>query len=312
MRCLVTGGCGFIGSALVRMLANMGHTVVVLDDLSSGREENLKDVPHLFVKGSILEHWAMKQAMYNVNLVFHLAAVTSVPESIRHPSKTIRVNTLGTLEVLRMAQKAKAQKVVIASSAAVYGNAQGAALDETQAGTPISPYGETKLSAEHYCRMFDEWGWINTTSLRFFNVYGPRQRPDSAYAAVIPKFIDLALDEKPLTIYGSGNQTRDFVFVEDVARALIYAALNPITNGEAFNVCRRDPLPISALARGIVQMCGSSSEIQFANPRPGDIEMSVGNGEKLAKLGFTPATELTDGLRATIEYFVQKKMGGTP
>lgn len=297
MNALVTGGAGFIGSHLVLALANQGHRVTVLDDLSNGLESNVALFPPnvKVLKGSILDESALSFASDEVDVIFHLAAVSNVMETIEFPLAAHAVNLTGTLAICEMAKKRNAN-LVFSSSAAVYGNLEALPLTEDSLTNPISLYGSQKLAGENYIRNYCRLHNINATCLRYFNVYGPRQRSDSPYSGVISKFLELAKQNLPIPIYGSGEQTRDFVCVHDVVQANLNAAASPGT-GEALNICSGKSISVIELAQLICKVTESQSEIVLNPAREGDILHSQGDSKLAAeRIGFRPQVELKSGL----------------
>lgn len=297
MNALVTGGAGFIGSHLVLALANLEHQVTVLDDLSNGLESNIALFPKSvrFVRGSILDASALSSASDQVDVIFHLAAVSNVMETIESPLTAHAVNSTGTLAICEMARKTNAN-IVFSSSAAVYGNLETLPLSEDSATNPISLYGTQKLAGENYIRNYCRLYNIDATCLRYFNVYGPRQRSDSPYSGVISKFLELAKQNLPIPIYGSGEQTRDFVSVYDVVQANLNAAASPGT-GEALNICSGKSISVIGLAQLICKVTASQSEIVLKPAREGDILHSQGDSKLAAeRIGFRPQIELKSGL----------------
>jgi UDP-glucose 4-epimerase len=301
MRILVTGGAGFIGSHIVGHFQGQAE-VRVLDNLRSGFKRNLARFKHEFIAASILDRAAVRKAVQGVDYIFHLAAMTSVPESMARPVECNEINTVGTLVVLEEAAKAGVRKLVFSSSAAIYGGNPVVPKVETMPADPKSPYAITKLDGEFYCRMFADEGRLSTACLRYFNVFGPRQDPKSQYAAAVPIFIDRALKNQPITIYGDGEQTRDFIYVKDVVAAnAFFATQSPATG--VFNVaCGRD-ITIKDLTQKICALTGSKSEIRHAPERAGDVKHSLAAIDKLRAAGFTPTSNFAEGLAATIPFF---------
>jgi UDP-glucose 4-epimerase len=305
MKVLITGGAGFIGSHIVEHFQGKAE-VRVLDNLRSGFEHNLDGFQHEFIKASILDRDAVRKAVYGVDYVFHLAAMISVPESMAKPIECDEINTKGTLVVLEEAAKAGVKKLVLSSSAAIYGNNPVVPKIETMQPEPQSPYARTKLEGEFSCHMFTEQGRLQTACLRYFNVFGPRQNPGSQYAAAVPIFIDRALANEPITIYGDGQQTRDFIYVKDIVTANMYFATQSHASG-VFNVAYGKKITIDDLAAEICQLTGSKSEIRYAPERAGDVKHSVAAIGKLQMAGFAPTSNFTDGLAATIQFFKIKR-----
>jgi UDP-glucose 4-epimerase len=301
MRVLVTGGAGFIGSHIVEHLQGMAD-VRVLDNLHSGFKDNLAGFKHDFIEASILDREAVRKAVQGVDYVFHLAAMISVPESMAKPVDCNEINTTGTLIVLEEAARAGVKKIVFSSSAAIYGNNPTTPKIETMLPEPKSPYAVTKLDGEYYCKMFAEDGRLATTSLRYFNVFGPRQNPKSQYAAAVPIFIARAVKNEPITIHGDGEQTRDFIYVKDIAAANVFFATQSSATG-VFNVGYGRRITINDLAGTICRSAGSHSAIQYAPERPGDVKHSLAAVEKLSAAGFSPSGNFRDGLNATVQSF---------
>ena len=301
MRILVTGGAGFIGSHIVEHFQERAE-VRVLDSLRSGFRHNLAGFEHEFIEASILNREAVRGAMQGVDYVFHLAAMISVPESMAKPIECDELNTKGTLIVLEEAARAGVKKLVLSSSAAIYGDNPAVPKVETMLPEPKSPYAITKLDGEFYCGMFTAEHRLQTACLRYFNVFGPRQDPASQYAAAVPIFIRRALDGKPITIHGDGEQTRDFIFVKDIAAANAWMATESAATG-VFNVACGGKISINNLASTICQLTGSRSEIQHAPERAGDVKHSLASVDKLRAAGFTPRWNFAEGLKATVEHF---------
>jgi len=300
---LVTGGAGFIGSHLVEALLRDGVHVRVLDNLSTGTMRNLEGQEVDFIPGDIRDREAVARAIAGVQRVYHLAAMISVPGSMKDPLGCYETNLTGSLHVLEAARAAGVEGVVLASSAAVYGEADEA-VDEEAPARPLSPYAASKLAME-------QAGWLYATafalpvvSLRFFNVYGPRQSPDSPYAAAIPTFIRAFLEGHPPTIFGDGEQRRDFVFVEDVVRAMVLACKTREAAGEVINIAGGEDISILRLAELIRGLIPGSPEPVFGPPRPGDIRFSLGEVGRAGRLlGFRPVFDLRRGLERTVAWF---------
>lgn len=305
MKYLVTGGAGFIGSNLVEELIKFGHDVVVIDDLSTGNYNNIKKFESKikFIKGSILDLKLLKKSIKGCDVVFHQAAIPSVDRSLLNPKTTSEVNIEGTLNVLITARDLKIKKVVYASSSSVYGDTKVLPKQEEMTPTPKSPYALTKLVGEQYCKMFSKFYGLNTVCLRYFNVFGPRQDPNSDYAAVIPKFIKAVLNNASPTVYGNGNQTRDFTFVLDVVRANILAANSKVTDGTRINIACSKNISINGLLETINSILGKNIKSTYEASRIGDVRDSladIGMARKL--LGYTPSYDLKKGLVETINW----------
>jgi len=304
MKILVTGGAGFIGSHIVEHFQGKAE-VRVLDNLRSGFRHNLAPFQHEFIEASILDRAAVRQAMQGVDYVFHLAAMISVPESMAKPIECNEINTTGTLIVLEEAALAGVKKLTLSTSAAIYGDNPTVPKIETMLAEPKSPYAVTKLDGEFYCKMFADTGRLQTACLRYFNVFGPRQDPKSQYAAAVPIFIDRAVKNLPITIYGDGDQTRDFIFVKDIVAANVFFATQSSATG-VFNVAYGQKITIKELAQKIVTLTGSQSEIKHAPERAGDVKHSLAAIDKLRATGFAPTSNFSDGLAATIQFFQTK------
>ncbi len=312
MRILVTGGAGFIGSNLVRASLEAGDEVRVLDDLSTGREENLhgleRDVE--FVRGSVTETALVELAVRNCEVVFHQAALASVPRSVADPVATHRANVLGTLCLLDAAREAGVRRVVLASSSSVYGDTAVLPKEEAMVPSPRSPYALQKLTVERYCEQYLRLYRLDSIALRFFNVFGPRQDPESDYAAVIPLFIRaLGSSERP-RIFGDGHQSRDFTYVDDVVRANRCAAMAPTeAAGAVLNIARGGRVTLLELIDAIAAAFGKEPpEPIFEAPREGDVLHSEAAVERAASvLGWSAKVSLEQGLRETVAYFTGRR-----
>jgi nucleoside-diphosphate-sugar epimerase len=302
MKVLVTGGAGFIGSHIVEELLQRGHAVRVLDDFSTGRRANLQafhgDLEIL--EGDLRDPSRVNAAVQGVEWIFHHAAFISVPESLRDPQTCFAINVAGTVTLLEAARKAGVKKVVLASSSAVYGDTQEIPTPEDTALRPLSPYAVSKHVNEHYARFYTHTFNLPVASLRYYNVYGPRQQPDSPYAAAIPIFLNRLLSSQPITVFGDGKQTRDFIFVKDIVRANLLAAESPDSAGEVFNICSGRQLRLLELLEELDELAPQQFEVRFTAPRPGDILHSTGKPDRARKvLGFQAETSLSEGLAQT-------------
>jgi len=303
MRALVTGGAGFIGSHIVERLLSNNWDVVVLDDLSGGKMENIAQFLERveFVKGSITDGKAVKKAIADVDYVFHEAAVVSVQASFLEPQKTMLVNVEGTKTLLDEALDAGVKRVIFASSAAVYGSAEPPIREDFEL-KPLSPYGESKVAGEQLMREYAKKG-LETVSLRYFNVYGPRQNPSSQYSGVITRFVHKMLNGERPVIYGDGNQTRDFIFIEDVVSANILAAKNKNAAGDVFNIGSGVPLTINQLVGILSELLNYDGDPEYTERREGDIYDSYADISKAQSLlGFKVTTSIEEGLKKTIEW----------
>ncbi len=304
MKIVITGGAGFIGSHLAEYWSNQGAEVHIIDSLRSGFEKNIKEFSNVvFHKGSIVNKELTLEVLKNTDYVFNLAALVSVPESLEKPEECIDINVKGLLNILDAAKVHKVKKVVHSSSAAIYGDDPRLPKDISMRPKPQTPYGITKLDGEYYLQMYFEQYGLPTTSLRYFNVFGPRQDPKSQYAAAIPIFVFKALKNEPITIYGDGEQTRDFVYVKDVVKANVLAAENEKVTG-VFNVANEKAITINELAKLIIKTTNSKSKIIYEDERPGDIKHSLASiKETRENLNFEPSYDLISSLETTIKYF---------
>ncbi len=303
---LVTGGAGFIGGHLVEGLLAAGWSVRVIDDLSTGSERNLVNAMDRieFTRGDIRDGNALKRVMDGVEVVFHEAAVASVPRSIAMPLLSNSVNVDGTLLVLETARQSGVRRVVYAASSAVYGDSDVLPKVETLPPTPLSPYALQKYTGEEYCRLYSELCGLETVSLRYFNIFGPRQDPNSDYAAVIPCFVTAALEGRPPVIYGDGEQTRDFIFVENAVQANLLAADAQRASGRVINIASGKCTSLNRLWQGIREIVGTDVEAQYAAPREGDVRDSLADLRRASDLlGYAPEVDLDEGLGRTIASF---------
>jgi UDP-glucose 4-epimerase len=301
MHALVTGGGGFIGHHLARRLLDDGYEVRVLDNFSSGRRERLHGLAVALVEGDLRSYERAHAAVRDVDLVFHLGALPSVPRSVQDPLTTGAVNVEGTLNVLLAARDEGVKRVVFASSSSVYGLSGNLPKAERDQPLPVSPYGVSKLAAEHYCRAFTEVYDLETVNLRLFNVFGPGQDPLSQYAAVVPRFISAFAEGHTPVVYGDGLQTRDFTYVEDVVAAFLLAADADVSGGEVFNVCAGSETSLLDLVALLNGLMGSSLEPRFEPARPGEVRRSCGDPSRAAAiLGWEPRWPLATALQECI------------
>jgi UDP-N-acetylglucosamine/UDP-N-acetyl-alpha-D-glucosaminouronate 4-epimerase len=303
---LVTGGAGFIGSHIVEQALRRGDAVRVLDNFSTGRRENLDRLQGDLevLEGDLRDPRMVKQAVQGVELVFHQAAFISVPQSMQEPETCFAINVAGTVTLLEAARQAGIRRVMLASSTAVYGDTDVFPTPEETPLRPLSPYALSKQVNELYAALYTRALGLPVVALRYFNVYGPRQRPDSEYAAAIPIFVRLLAAGQPLTIFGDGGQSRDFIFVSDVARANLLAAETDRAAGEAINICTGSEISVLDLLEQLSELAPRGGpEVSFAPPRPGDIYRSVGSPDKAERLlGFHAATPLAEGLKQTLDW----------
>ncbi len=305
MRHLVTGGAGFIGSHLVQTLLEQGAQVRVLDNFSTGKRENLEGMQEdiELLEADLRDEDRLAEAVKGVEVIFHEAAFVSVPQSMEEPQTCLDVNVTGTARLFEQARRAGVRRVVFASSAAVYGDAAEMPLTEHTPLRPLSPYAASKRVDEIYGQLYTQAFGLEVTALRYFNVYGPRQRPDSMYAAAVPIFIRRLLDGKPITIYGDGGQTRDMIHIRDVVRANLAASDAPAAPGQIFNICTGTEVRILDLVQVLLGLFPDAPEPVFAGPRPGDIYRSIGSPHKaVEQMGFRAEVTLEQGLRESVDW----------
>ena len=305
MRVLITGGAGFIGSSLaVRALAE-GHAVRILDDLSTGFRANVPEGVEL-LEGDVADEPLVRRAVEGVDVVFHEAAHRAVARSVETPLATDRANTHGTLTLLTASKDAEVRRFVYASSSSVYGGVAPRPTSESAPVLPRSPYAVTKLAGEHYCRVFAELFGLETVALRYFNVFGPRQRPDSMYAAVIPLFLDALRAGRPVTVHGDGEQSRDFTFIDDVVDANFAAALAPAErcSGQVFNIAGGAEYSLLTLIKELSDILGVEPVTEHVAPRAGDVRHSCADPQAAADaLGFRTRVPFREGLERTVDWF---------
>ena len=306
-RILVTGGAGFIGSHIVEQFQGQCE-IRVLDSFRTGRRSNLNGLNCELIEGDVSDRATVAEAVKGIDYIFHLAALVSVPESMEKIVECNKINAEGTIILLEEAAKAGVKKLILSTSAANYGDNPVSPKVETMTPEPKSPYSITKLDGEYYCAMFTATGRLQTACLRYFNVFGPRQNPKSAYAAAVPIFITKALANEDITIFGDGEQTRDFVFVKDIVRANAFMAENRFTG--VYNVAYGGRMTINTLAKMIVDILGSKSKIVYLPERPGDVKHSTACVDKLLATGFKPAWDFRRGLEVTVKSYVEALKAG--
>jgi UDP-glucose 4-epimerase len=312
--CLVTGGSGFIGSHLVDALVEQGHPVRVFDNFSTGDIANLAGVRDKIeiIDGDLTDLKGVSSAMRGIDIVFHQGALASVPRSVANPLATHRACVDGTLHVLEAARHSKVRRVIYAASSSAYGNSERLPKRETDPTQPLSPYAAAKLDGEQYCAAYTRVYWLETVRLRYFNVFGPRQSPDSPYAAVIPLFIRNMLAGKSPTIHGTGLQSRDFTFVADVVQANLLAAQAPKASGNVYNIaCNRRTSLLDIVDR-INVLLGTNIRPNHTDPRPGDVMHSQADITRAKEdLGYQPSVSLESGLRCCIDFVRSQDLNGS-
>jgi len=303
---LVTGGAGFIGSHLVRHLLDLGESVRALDNFSTGSRENLSGVESRIdlIEGDMRQMETAQAAVADMDYVLHQAAIPSVPRSVEDPPGTTENNVMGTVNLLEAARRAKVRRFVYAASSSAYGDQAAREKVETLPASPLSPYAAAKLAGEHFCQAFWNAFGLETICLRYFNIFGPRQNPDSPYSAVIPLFVCAVLERQRPTIYGDGLQSRDFTYVDNVARANLLAATSRAGVGQTFNIaCGRSFTILNVLER-VCSLLGVPADPVFLDPRPGDVRHSLASIEKAAeRLGYRVEVDFEEGLRRTVAYY---------
>jgi nucleoside-diphosphate-sugar epimerase len=305
MKYLVTGGAGFIGSNLVRTLLEQGHSVRVLDNFSSGKEENLSDIINdiELIEGDIRDYWVVASSMKGIDFVSHQAALPSVPKSIANPLTANCINIDGTLNLLEAARLAGVKKLVYASSSAVYGESPQLPKHEGMMPDPLSPYAVTKLAGEYYCKVYWQLYKFPAVALRYFNIFGPSQDPGSEYAPVVPRFINRLLVNQPPTVYGDGEQSRDFTFVDNAVQANLLAMKSDGMTGGVFNVGCGYQFTLNQLLGKLRGIIGVKTPAHYEPARLGDIRHSYASIDLLTGHGYKPEPSLDEALRRTVEYF---------
>ena len=309
-RIVITGGAGFIGSALARALVARGDDVLVLDNFSSGKRENLKDVSTglAVVEGDILDASVLDRAFAGADVVFHEAAIPSVPRSLAAPLASHNANATGTLNVLEAARRCQVRRVVYAGSSSAYGEPPSLPVVESMAPAPLSPYAASKLAGEHYCRVYARVFGVQTVILRYFNVFGPRQDPNSQYAAVIPRFITAALQGQPATVFGDGEQSRDFCFIDNVVEANLRAADADGVSGKIFNIACGTGTSLNRVLALLGESLARPIAARHEPARAGDVRHSLADiAQAKAMLGYTAAVDFPTGLQRTLAWFRQQR-----
>jgi nucleoside-diphosphate-sugar epimerase len=309
MRFLVTGGAGFIGSNIVEELLKRNHTVRVLDNLSTGKEENLTDFLGRieFIQGDVRNYGQVRSALDGIEVVLHQAALSSVPRSISDPISSNDVNAGGTLNVLKAAKDAGVRRVIYASSSSVYGDTPELPKHEGMVPNPLSPYAVSKLTAELYCRVFPRIYGLETVALRYFNVFGPRQDPLSQYSAVIPKFITAMLKDQQPIVFGDGEHSRDFTFVANVVQGNLLAATAVCEPGSVMNCACHGRITLNELIREINSLLGKNLKPIYREPRTGDIKHSFASIEKArTMIGYSPTVDFRRGLEMTVKWYNER------
>jgi nucleoside-diphosphate-sugar epimerase len=307
---LVTGGAGFIGSHLAEELARRGERVRVCDNLITGKRQNLAHVPSVeFLEGDLADVDVARRAMHGIDYVLHQAAIPSVPRSVQDPITSNRANIDASLNVLVAARDAGVKRVVYAGSSSAYGNTPTLPKVETMATAPLSPYALQKLVAEQYCQMFTSLYGLETVTIRYFNVFGPRQDPSSPYSGVISLFISALCDARQPTIYGDGEHTRDFTYVANVVDGVLRACTAERASGEVINVATGGRISLNTLFKTIRELVGAKIEPIYADPRPGDVKDSQADIAKARRiLGYQPTVSFEDGLAKTVAWYRASQM----
>lgn len=305
MKYLITGGAGFIGSNIATRLVEMGEQVRVLDNFSSGYRENLAALGDKveLIDGDIRDYWTVVKAVEGIDYVLHQAALPSVPRSIANPLTSNAVNIDGTLHVLEASRQAGVKKMVMASSSSVYGESEELPKHEGLVPSPLSPYAITKLTCEYYLRVYWELYQFPTVALRYFNIFGPRQDPGSAYAAVIPLFIAAFMEGKQPVVFGDGEQSRDFTYIDNCVQANILAATNESIVGDHFNVACGGQFTLNQLLDKLRKIIGVDIKAHYAPMRQGDIMHSYAAIDKIEQFGYKSEVSFDEGLKRTVEFF---------
>ncbi len=315
MKYLITGGAGFIGSNIAHELVKRGEKVRVIDNFSTGNKVNVSSIENKIelIDGDIRDFWTVQEAVDGIDFILHQAALPSVPRSISNPLTSNSVNIDGTLNLLEAAKKANVKRFVMASSSSVYGDTPELPKREDMPVDPLSPYAVTKLTNEKYCKVFYELYGLETICLRYFNIFGPRQDPQSAYAAVIPKFITALLNGRQPLVFGDGEQSRDFTFVSNAIDANLLAATAVLTPGKYYNIACGAQYTLNALLDMLREIIGSDVQAKYTPPNAGDIKHSFADITLARKeLGFDPKVDFKAGLKKTVEWFSTLQTSQTP
>ncbi|MEA3429643.1 MAG: SDR family oxidoreductase [Nanoarchaeota archaeon] len=305
-KCVVTGGAGFIGSHLVDELLARDNEVIIIDNFSTGTKDNIK---HIFdkielIEGNILDIDLLQATLKGVDFVFHLAALPSVQRSVENPLESLNNNIVGTHNLLIAARDNKVKKVIYSASSSAYGDSEKMPKEESMVTNPLSPYAITKLVGEYYCKVFSDVYGLDTVSLRYFNVFGPRQNPDSQYSAVIPKFIKLMNQGKRPIIFGDGLQSRDFTFVKNVVNANILAMQSGQLNGQVLNIACNKRIDLNSLVNMLNSILGTKLEPEYLGERIGDVKHSLADISKAKELiGYEPHVDFNSGLSVTVDWY---------
>ncbi|NOY88111.1 MAG: SDR family oxidoreductase [FCB group bacterium] len=313
MKYLITGGAGFIGCNIAAYLIEKGEQVRILDNFSTGKKDNiepLKDKIEI-IDGDIRDYWTVTQAVEGIDYVLHQAALPSVPRSVKNPLTSNEVNVNGTLNLLEAAKNAQVKKFVMASSSSVYGESEELPKHEKMRPSPLSPYAVTKLTDEYYLKVYWELYGFPTVALRYFNIFGSKQDPQSEYAAVIPKFITSLLTGKQPVVFGDGEQSRDFTYIDNCVQANILAATNDKIVGDYFNVACGAQYTLNQMLDILRKIIGTDIQAKYAPPRGGDIKHSFATIDKLRQFGYQPTVDFEEGLKRTVAYY-QKKLNLQP
>lgn len=315
MKYLVTGGAGFIGSNIAIELLKQGESVRILDNFSTGRKVNIETILDRIemVDGDIRDFWTVAEAVDGVDYVLHQAALPSVIRSVRNPLTSNAVNIDGTINILEASRQAGVRRVVYASSSSVYGESETLPKVETMKPDPLSPYAVTKLACEHYCKVFHRLYGLETVSLRYFNIFGPRQDPGSQYSAVIPKFIGAILRERKPVVYGDGEQSRDFTYIANAVAANLKACTAPKAPGNHYNIACGQRFTLNQLLAALGEISGKSVAANYIDPRPGDIRHSLADIDAAREdLDYTVEYDFMSGLEETFRWFTEVFSESTP